>query len=58
MGELFVATVSRNRKVPAEQVRAMQAVTYLGAAGVSQGLADGVMAPDAAFRALLAEINK
>lgn len=57
MGELFVTTVARNRNIPAEQVRATQAVTYLGAAGVSQGLADGVMAPDAAFRALLAEIN-
>lgn len=58
MGELFVTTVARNRNIPAEQVRAMQAVTYLGAAGVSQGLADGVMAPDAAFRALLSEINQ
>jgi signal peptide peptidase SppA len=58
MGELFVTTVARNRNIPAEQVRATQAVTYLGAAGVSQGLADGVMAPDAAFRALLAEINQ
>ena len=57
MGELFVTTVARNRNIPAEQVRATQAVTYMGAAGVSQGLADGVMAPDAAFRALLAEIN-
>ena len=57
MGELFVETVARNRNIPAEQVRAMQAVTYLGAAGVTQGLADGVMAPDAAFQELLAEIN-
>jgi signal peptide peptidase SppA len=58
MGELFVTTVARNRNIPAEQVRATQAVTYLGEVGVSQGLADGVMAPDAAFRALLAEINQ
>jgi len=57
MGELFVETVARNRKIPASQVRATQAATYMGAAGVSQGLADGVMAPDAAFRALLADIN-
>ena len=57
MGELFVTTVARNRNIPADQVRATQAATYMGAAGVSQGLADGVMAPDAAFRALLAEIN-
>ena len=56
MGELFVATVARNRNIPAKSVRETQAATYLGADGVSQGLADAVMAPDAAFRALLAEI--
>jgi signal peptide peptidase SppA len=57
MGELFVSTVARNRNISAKAVRDTQAATYLGAAGVSQGLADEVMAPDAAFRALLAEIN-
>lgn len=56
MGELFVATVARNRNIPAKSVRETEAATYLGADGVSQGLADAVMAPDAAFRALLAEI--
>ncbi|MDB5853283.1 MAG: serine peptidase [Herminiimonas sp.] len=56
MGELFVSTVARNRNIPADAVRDTQAATYLGADGVSQGLADAVMAPDAAFRALLAEI--
>jgi len=56
MGELFVATAARNRNIPAASVRDMQAATYLGSNGVSQGLADAVMAPDAAFRALLAEI--
>lgn len=56
MGELFVTTVARNRNIPADSVRDTQAATYLGADGVSQGLADAVMAPDAAFRALLAEI--
>lgn len=56
MGELFVTTVARNRNISDKAVRDTQAATYLGAAGVSQGLADDVMAPDAAFRALLAEI--
>ncbi|MET3134998.1 ClpP class serine protease [Oxalobacteraceae bacterium GrIS 1.11] len=56
MGELFVSTAARNRNLPVKAVRGMQAATYLGAEGVSQGLADAVMAPDAAFRALLAEI--
>lgn len=56
MGDLFVATVARNRGMSVKSVRDTQAATYLGAAGVNQGLADAVMAPDAAFRALLAEI--
>ncbi|MGO4379734.1 MULTISPECIES: S49 family peptidase [Telluria group] len=57
MGELFVETVARNRNIPAAKVRDTQAGTFLGAAGVAQGLADSVMAPDAAFRALLAELD-
>jgi signal peptide peptidase SppA len=57
MGELFVSTVARNRNISVKAVRDTQAATYMGAAGISLGLADGVMAPDAAFRALLAEIN-
>ena len=57
MGELFVTTVARNRNISAKAIRDTQAATYLGAAGVSQSLADDVLAPDAAFRALLAEIT-
>jgi signal peptide peptidase SppA len=53
MGELFVNTVARNRALPADKVRETQASTYLGATGVETGLADAVMAPDAAFLALL-----
>lgn len=53
MGELFVNTVARNRALPADKVRETQASTYLGASGVDMGLADMVMPPDAAFRALL-----
>lgn len=53
MGELFVKTVARNRGLKVAQVRATQANTFLGAAGVEIGFADAVMAPDAAFRALL-----
>ncbi len=56
MGELFVSTVARNRNVAASTVRDTQAVTYLGASGVEKGLADEVAAPDAAFRALVAEL--
>ncbi|RDU99223.1 S49 family peptidase [Trinickia dinghuensis] len=53
MGDLFVETVARNRSIAPDRVRATQASCYMGAAGVERGLADAVMAPDAAFRALL-----
>lgn len=53
MGELFVETVARNRAMPASKVRETQAACYLGSKGVEVGFADAVMAPDAAFRALL-----
>lgn len=57
MGELFVSTVARNRGLDANAVRATQAATYQGAAGVAIGLADAVMAPATAFQALLAELG-
>ncbi|HZR34353.1 MAG TPA: S49 family peptidase [Nevskia sp.] len=57
MGELFVDTVARNRGLKASRVRATEAATYLGAAGVDLGFADAVMAPDAAFQALLQELG-
>lgn len=49
-------TVARNRGLTVESVRGQRAATFLGAAGVTAGLADAVMAPDAAFAALLADI--
>lgn len=56
MGDLFVETVARNRNIAADKVRETEAATFLGADGVKIGLADLVMAPDAAFRALLKSI--
>lgn len=56
MGRLFVDTVARNRNIAASVVQATEAATYLGAAGVDANLADAVMAPDAAFRALTASL--
>lgn len=53
LGELFIDTVARNRGIAASKVSATEAGTFLGRAGVDIGLADAVMAPDAAFRALL-----
>lgn len=57
MGELFVATVARNRTLKPETVRAMQAATFMGAEGVAAGLADAVLAPDVAFAGLVAAIG-
>ena len=57
MGELFVATVARNRELSAAKVRGTEAATFLGADGVRIGFADAVMAPDEAFAALLAELG-
>lgn len=52
MGELFVATVARNRKMNSAAVKKTEAGTYLGAAGVGIGFADDVMSPLEAIRAL------
>lgn len=57
MGELFVQTVARNRALAVSRVRSTQATTFLGASGVEIGFADAVMAPDEAFRSLLAELD-
>jgi len=54
--ELFEETVARNRGLQATAIREMQAATFLGAAGVSNGLADAVMAPDAAFATLVESV--
>lgn len=57
MGELFVTTVARNRKLSADKVRGTEAGCFLGASGLEQGLVDAVMAPDAAFLSLLETLN-
>lgn len=53
LGVMFEDSVARNRGLSAAKIRDMDASTFLGAEGVDLGLADAVMAPDAAFRALL-----
>lgn len=57
MGDLFVETVGRNLKLSTAKVRATQARTYMGAAGVDVGFAHAVMAPNEAFRSLLNELG-
>jgi signal peptide peptidase SppA len=57
MGELFVATVARNRNMTPGAVRDTEAGLFLGAAGVEVGFADAVMSPDEAFRSLLDDLE-
>lgn len=57
MGNLFVDTVARNRKLNRSKVLDTEASTFLGASGVEVGFADAVMAPDEAFRELCEHIN-
>lgn len=57
MGELFVQTVARNRGMSPEAVKATQAGTFMGQAGVDAGFADAVMSADDAFYALLHELG-
>lgn len=49
LGELFLYIVARNRGKTIEEIREMQAGTFLGQLGVESGLADAVLTPDAAF---------
>jgi signal peptide peptidase SppA len=58
LGKLFTSTVARNRGMRVADVVATQAGTYLGAAGVKSRLADAVMAPNSAFRALARRVNQ
>jgi capsid assembly protease len=53
VGELFVNSVARYRGISAQRVRATEAAVFLGGAGRDAGLVDAVMAPAAAFAALV-----
>jgi capsid assembly protease len=57
LGKLFCDTVARNRDIPFGVVIDTEADTFMGSQGVALKLADAVMAPDAAFRALCALVN-
>jgi len=56
LGTMFAETVARNRRTSPAAILAMEAGTCLGAEAVTAGLADAVMPPDAALRALLATL--
>ena len=57
MGEIFADSVARARGLTKEQVIGFKAGTFMGADGVTAGLADAVMAPEQAFAALLASVS-
>jgi ClpP class serine protease len=57
LGELFVATVARNRGTGAGAVRATKAACFMGEIGVDAGLADVVASPDEAFAAFLTDVG-
>lgn len=57
VGDIFDATVARDRGLSVAAVADTQAGTFLGRDGVKVGFADAVMAPDEAFRALLDELG-
>jgi ClpP class serine protease len=56
LGQMFDNLVARNRGIPAAKVKSYQAATFMGAKGVAAKLADAVMAPDEAMRALIASL--
>lgn len=53
VGKLFADTVARNRGISSDSILSLQAATFQGQSSIEKGLADSVMAPDAAFLALL-----
>ena len=57
LGEVFVATVARNRKLDANVVRATEALTYTASEAISNGLADAVGPLDDAVAAFAADLE-
>lgn len=57
MGEMFVSLVARNRGLDPNRVRQTEAEVFQGRAGVTNGLADAVMAPNVALTTLIAHVG-
>ena len=57
IGEMFVDLVAGNRGMSKARVRATEAGTYMGEAGVEAGLAYAVLSPQAAFEQLGAKVS-
>jgi capsid assembly protease len=58
LGELFVATVARNRGLSEKAVRDTEALTYMAADAVSIGLADSIGQFDDAVAAFAAQLSR
>jgi signal peptide peptidase SppA len=57
IGELFEATVARNRGLAAASIQAMEATTFLGRSAVDARLVDRVGAPDEAYELFLQQLT-
>lgn len=57
LGELFVATVARNRSLDADAVRATEAATFTASQSTSNGLADDIGWLDDSVAAFAAELS-
>ena len=57
LGEVFVASVARNRKMDSKKVRETEALTYSASEAISIGLADAVGPLDDAVAAFAADLN-
>lgn len=57
VGDLFVSTVARNRRIAAKAVRNTEAGCFTAEEALELGLVDAILPPQAAFEQLLAEIN-
>jgi|GEM_PF-1310858 len=58
LGELFVATVARNRNLDAAAVRATEALTFTAVEALENGLADMIGAPEEALAEFAAELTE
>lgn len=57
LGEVFVSTVARNRKLDAKKVRDTEALTFTASEAISNGLADSVGPLDDAVAAFAADLE-
>lgn len=57
VGQMFIDSVSKGRKMPRGKVRGTEAGIYMGAAGVEVGFADAVMSPQDALTDLIGRVN-